>query len=75
MFGPSLSGVVGRKAGSLPNYAYSPALKASRLTWNPVTLDRWLRDPKKLVPGTKMPFGGIADAKTRKAVVDYLMGV
>lgn len=75
VFGPSLSGVAGRKAGSLPGYAYSPAIKASRLTWNAATLDRWLKDPKKLVPGTRMPFGGIADAKARKAVVDYLMGL
>lgn len=75
VFGPNLSGIANRKAASLPGYAYSPALKASRLTWNAATLDRWLRDPKKLVPGTKMPFGGISDAKTRKAVVDYLMTV
>ncbi len=73
VFGPSLAGISGRKAASLPGYAYSPALKSSRLTWNAATLDRWLRDPRKLVPGTKMPFGGIADAKTRKAVVDYLL--
>ncbi|RJT24261.1 cytochrome C [Chakrabartia godavariana] len=75
MFGPSLHRVAGRKAASLAGYPYSAALKASGLTWNAATLDRWLRGPQKLVPGTRMPFGGIADPATRKAVVDYLLTV
>ena len=72
-FGPSLAGVGGRRAGTLAGYAYSPALKASGLTWNAKTLDRWLTDPKKTVPGTKMPFIGIQDRKTREQVVAYLL--
>ncbi|MEZ5689931.1 MAG: c-type cytochrome [Caenibius sp.] len=73
LFGPSLAGVAGRRAGSLPGYTYSPALKASGLTWDAATLDKWLTSPRKAVPGTKMPFAGIADPAQRKQVVDYLM--
>lgn len=70
--GPSLAGVVGRKAASLPGFNYSAALGKSGLTWDRATLDRWLTSPQRLVPGTKMPFAGIADAARRKEVVDYL---
>ena len=73
MFGPSLAGLAGRKAGTVPGYAYSPALKASGLTWNAATLDRWLKGPQRLVPGTRMPFASIQDAKARKAVIGYLL--
>jgi cytochrome c len=73
LFGPSLAGVGGRRAGTLPGYAYSPALKASGLTWNAKTLDRWLISPKKTVPGTKMPFNGIQDPKSRAQVIAYLL--
>lgn len=72
-FGPSLAGVAGRRAASLPGYAYSEALKKSGVTWNAATLERWLKGPSKLVPGTRMPFGGIPDAAKRKQVVDYLL--
>ncbi len=72
-YGPNLHGVAGRKAASLPGYAYSPALKASGLTWDRATLDAWLTSPQKKVPGTKMPFAGIADPAKRKQVIDYLM--
>jgi cytochrome c len=72
-FGPSLAGVGGRRAGTVQGYAYSPALKASGLTWNAKTLDRWLTDPKKTVPGTKMPFNGIQDRKAREQIIAYLL--
>ncbi len=75
MFGPSLAGVAGRKAGSVAGYAYSAALKSSGLTWNAATLDRWLTSPQKAVPGTRMPFAGIADPAKRKQVVDYLLSL
>src|SRR6201991_126355 len=54
--GPRHRGVVGRKAGVVPDYNYSPALKNSGLTWTPENLDRWLTNPSTLVPGTKMFF-------------------
>lgn len=75
VFGPSLHGVGGRKAGSLPGYDYSPALKKAKITWNAATLDRWLAGPAKAVPGTKMPFGGVQDPATRRALVTYLLSL
>ena len=71
-FGPNLSGIVGRKAGSLPDYAYSDALKSSGKVWNAQNLDAWLTSPQKTVPGTKMPFPGYADPTKRQQVIDYL---
>ena len=75
VFGPSLHGVGGRKAGSLPGYDYSPALKKAKITWNAATLDRWLASPQKTVPGTRMPFGGIQDPAARRALVTYLLSL
>jgi len=70
--GPNLVGVVGRKAGSQPDFAnYSPALKASKLTWSKKTLDKFLVNPSEKVPGTLMPMQ-IPDDKTRADVVGYL---
>jgi len=69
--GPSLAGVWGRKAGSMPGYPFSDALKASNIVWHAKSLDTWLAGPIQMVPGTKMVFG-ISDPKARKDVVDYL---
>ena len=69
--GPKHRGVVGRPAGSVPDYAYSPALKASGLVWSADTLDRWLTNPQALVPGTKMNFL-IADPQKRADLIAYL---
>jgi cytochrome c len=70
--GPSLFGVIGRRAGSLPGYAYSPAMKTQAFTWDDVTLDAWLTRPSAVVPGTAMAFGGLDSAADRKAIIDYL---
>jgi len=70
--GPSLAGIVGRKAGTVAGYAYTDANKNSGLTWDEATLDEYLTAPAKKVPGTKMAFAGIADAAKRKEVIDYL---
>jgi cytochrome c len=70
--GPNLHGVFGRKAASLPNFNYSPAMRGSGLTWDARTLDRYLAAPQKDVPGTRMTFGGLPDAASRKAVIGYL---
>jgi cytochrome c len=69
--GPPLKGVVGRKAGTAPGYVYSDALKASKLTWTPANLDKWLSGPMKLVPGTKMMIA-VPAAEDRQAVIGYL---
>lgn len=70
--GPTLAGVLGRRAGSVPGYPYSPALKASGLRWDHATLDRFLARPAEVVPGNKMVFAGIADPKRRAALIAYL---
>jgi cytochrome c len=69
--GPQLNNVVGRKAGSIAGFAYSSAVKASGLTWDEATLDKWLTGPGVLVPGTKMVFK-LATPQERTDVIDYL---
>jgi len=71
-FGPSLYGVVGRKAASLPGFAYSKAMTASGITWDDAALDAFMAAPQAKVPGTRMPYGGLKDAGKRRAVIDYL---
>jgi cytochrome c len=70
--GPHLEGVVGRTAGSVPGFTYSPAMKKAAIKWNDVTLDKWLARPAGLVPGTSMVFAGLPSADDRKAVIAYL---
>lgn len=69
--GPKHRGVVGRRAGTVGDYNYSPALKASGLTWDPATLDRWLTNPSALVPGTKMYFK-LDSPQDRADIIAYL---
>jgi len=69
--GPKHRGVFGRKAASVPDYSYSEALKGSGITWNEDTLDKWLTDPQKLVPGSKM-FFHLDAAQDRADVIEYL---
>jgi cytochrome c len=69
--GPRHRGVVGRAAGSVPGYAYSPALRNSHIVWDRVTLDRWLINPQGLVPGAKM-FFAMPNAQDRADVIAYL---
>ena len=71
---PTLRGVVGRKIGSLPDYQYSPALKAKPGVWDDVALDAFLAAPQTFAPGTQM-FGGASDPNDRKAIIDYLKTV
>ena len=71
--GPNLFGVVGRKAAST-DYKYTAALRASKLTWDKVTLDTFLGGPSKLVPGTKM-WIAIGDQMQRESIVAYLAGL
>jgi cytochrome c2 len=70
--GPDLFGVVGRKAGSLSNYMYSGQLKASGITWTNDKLTAWVQGPQRLVPGTKMAFGGISNPAQVADLIAYL---
>jgi cytochrome c len=72
MVGPVLNGVVGRKAGSYPDYHYSDANKNSGLTWDEATLKEYLKDPKAKVPGTKMVFPGLKSDDEIANVIAYL---
>lgn len=69
--GPTHGGVFGRKAGSVPDYVYSPALKQVRLVWNESNLDKWLTNPEAVAPGQKMNFS-VADATDRADLIAYL---
>jgi cytochrome c len=70
--GPKHCGVVGRKAGTVPGFDYSPAMAHSKLVWDRATLDRFLTNPPKVVPGTTMTYAGIPDARDRADVIAYL---
>lgn len=72
--GPNLSGVVGRRAGSLPKYQYSNAMRSSGLIWTRDNIDRFLAAPRTVVPGTKMPFAGLSNAQDRSNITAYLSG-
>lgn len=73
--GPNLIGIVGRATASLPGFNYSPAMPAfatRNRRWTAGSLDRYIADPMKLVPGGSMAFPGIQDASERKELIDYL---
>jgi cytochrome c len=69
--GPRHRGVFGRRAGSLPDFAYSDALKHAGFAWNEQTLDKWLTDPQAFVPGVRM-FYSLSQAQDRADVIAFL---
>ncbi|HLJ65260.1 MAG TPA: multicopper oxidase domain-containing protein, partial [Stellaceae bacterium] len=74
LVGPSLAGIVGRKSGTQPNFAYSDAMNEANLVWDAATLDAYLADPQKIVPRNRMPFPGLKSQHEREDVVAYLAG-
>jgi cytochrome c len=71
--GPSLYGVIGRKAGSLPNYNYSESMKKADIVWDKNNLGRFITNPDAAVPGNSMkPYGGIASAEERAKIIAFL---
>lgn len=70
--GPSLAGVIGRKAGTADGFRFSPAMKRSDITWTPETLATFIADPQKVVPANRMPYAGMPDAKDVKDLIAYL---
>lgn len=72
MVGPRHCGVFGRRAGAVAGYDYSPAMRGSGLVWNEKTLDRFLRDLMKALPGTSMTYAGVTDAGERAALIAWL---
>lgn len=71
-FGPQLNGIIGRAAGTSANYVYSDAMKNSGITWDRATLKAYLKDPKGVVPGTRMIFWGLSDEEKLNNLLAYL---
>jgi cytochrome c len=70
--GPSLFSLVGRKTGSVEGYHYSDANKNAGIIWDETTLDRYIRDPRSVVPGTFMAYAGLTDDQKRHDLIAYL---
>jgi cytochrome c len=71
--GPNLYKIVGRKAGSLPNYRYSSAMKDADFVWDEAKLDRFIENPDAVVPGNNMkPYGGLASVGDRAKITAFL---
>jgi cytochrome c len=74
--GPSLGGVVGRKAGTVAGYQFSSAMQGSNIVWDEKTLDAFITNPDTVVHGNAMkPFGGVGDAKERGEIIAYLKSI
>jgi cytochrome c len=74
--GPSLFKILGRDAGSQPNYDYSGAMKTAGFVWDEAKLARFIANPDEVVPGNKMkPYGGLASADNAKKVVAFLASI
>jgi len=70
--GPNLNGLIGRKSGQAAGFSYTDANKDKGVTWEADTLDIYLTNPKKYIPGTKMVFAGIKKKKERDLLIAYL---
>jgi len=73
--GPNLFGVGGTKAGEVAGFTFSPAMKKSGIVWNKANLVRFIQEPQKTVPGTKMPFGGLKNPESAAAIADYILSL
>jgi len=72
MMGPNLAGVVGRKSGSLEGFNYSQAMRNKDINWQAENIAQLIAQPQAFVPGTYMPYMGLASADDRQAVVCFL---
>jgi cytochrome c len=70
--GPSLKGVVGRKAAALEDFRYSAPMRRANLTWDDANLRAYIADPQATVKGNRMPFGGLREPKDVEDIVTYL---
>lgn len=70
--GPSLAGLLGRQSGTQEGFVYTEANKNSGITWSKKTLSKYLTNPKKMIPGTKMIFAGLKKKKDRQDLIAYL---
>jgi len=72
MQGPNLHGLIGRRTGQAAGFSYTAANKDKGITWVPETLDEYLTNPKKYIPGTKMVYAGLKKKKDRTNLIAYL---
>jgi cytochrome c len=72
LVGPTLFGIVNRKAAEIADYRYSPAMRRSAIVWSAKALDDFLADPQKAVPANRMPYAGLPDAAERADLIAYL---
>jgi cytochrome c len=70
--GPSLAGIVGRVSGTVEGFRYSAANKNANITWTPEVLDKYLLNPKEMIPGTTMAYVGLRNATQRADLIAYL---
>lgn len=70
--GPSLAGIIGREAGTIEGFTYTPANANSGITWTPEKMFQYLENPQRIVPGTRMAFAGLPDGQDRADVIAYL---
>ena len=70
--GPSLFGLIGRHTGSIEGFKYSAANKSANIVWEPEILDKYIENPKAVVPGTIMPYAGLKDATQRADLIAFL---
>jgi len=73
LMGPSLYGVYGREAGVVEGFRYSNALKKSGVTWDAISLNKYIENPQLFIVGGRMPYSGMADEEGRKNLIAYLM--
>lgn len=72
VMGPTLHAVVGRKAGTVAGFNYSPALQASGVVWTSANLDAWLTSPREFVPRSRMSFAGLHSPSDRADIIAWL---
>ena len=70
--GPSMHGIVGRTSGTVEGFRYSAANKNANITWTPEVLDKYLTNPKEMIPGTTMAYVGLRNATQRADLIAYL---
>lgn len=72
LMGPSLAGIVGRPAGSVDNFRYSPAMRDADFIWTPEEIDAFIESPRKRVHGTNMAYPGERRPERRASIIEYL---
>lgn len=73
--GPNLFGIGNTKAGEVPGFAFSPAMKNSKVKWTRANLIAFIQEPQKTVPGTRMPFAGLKNPKAAEQIADYILSL